>query len=557
MNSPELRLSGSQSGSDNIITFSEVRPLKTLNNILRSIIYILGGGALLFITYLNLTGTAFMPLTDAELVSFETDNVLFYLVLMTVLACIISFGFFSFRNPHGFFPKSGVLLFFITGTVLYLGFGLYLIFRIPTDLRADAYAIYTAAEEIKNGNYSSLILDTATAEGTYASGYLAAYPHQIGITLILSLLLRFLPGLRYIFILNLILILLNNLLMLNISDALFHNDQTNFMTVLLSFILLPHFFLSIFCYGIIPGLTALLVSFLALIKFEETGNIFHAVCAVIFGAFAIVLRNNYMIGVIAETILLLLIFLRSFENDRKKVIGRIRYIAAAVLLIAAMIIPNTALKIGIGNISGHNVTDSIPRSAWMAMGLSEGTRAEGWYNGYNYNTFRENGYDQKATDEAARALIGERLQAFRSDHDYAYTFFMRKLASTWSEPTFQSVWVGPQEASAGKIGGFLFKNIYSGGGAYDITCVICSIVYLVVLAGCVLFLAKSLIRRIQMLTDRYSHRDTVTVFTAFPILFLLGVFLFHLVWETKSLYVFSSVYMLLPLAAAGLSFTEK
>ena len=360
MNSPELRLSGLSNGSDNIITFSEVRPLKTLNNILRSIIYILGGGALLFITYLNLTGTAFMPLTDAELVSFETDNVLFYLVLMTVLACIISFGFFSFRNPHGFFPKSGVLLFFITGTVLYLGFGLYLIFRIPTDLRADAYAIYTAAEEIKNGNYSSLILDTATAEGTYASGYLAAYPHQIGITLILSLLLRFLPGLRYIFILNLILILLNNLLMLNISNALFHNDQTNFMTVLLTFIMLPHFFLSIFCYGIIPGLTALLVSFLALIKFEETGNIFHAVCAMIFAGLAVVLRSNYMIGVIAETILLLLIFLRSFENDRKKVIGRIRYIAAAVLLIAAMIIPNIALKIGLGNISAVKLLYAFP-----------------------------------------------------------------------------------------------------------------------------------------------------------------------------------------------------
>ena len=531
--------------------------MKTLNSILRSIIYILGGGALLFITYLNLTGTAFMPLTEAELVSFEADNVLFYLVLATVLACIIAFGFFTFRNPHGFFPKNGVLLFFIIGTVLYLGFGLYLIFRIPTDLRADAYAIYTAAGEIKSGNYSSLILDAATAKGTYASGYLAAYPHQIGITLILSLLLRFLPGLRYIFILNLILILLNNLLMLNITNALFHNDQINFMTVLLSFIMLPHFFLSIFCYGIIPGLTALLVSFLALTKFEETGNFFHAVCAVIFAGLAVVLRSNYMIGVIAETILLLLIFLRSFENDSRKVIGRIRYFAAAALLIAAMIIPNIALKIGIGNISGHNVTDSIPRSAWMAMGLSEGTRAEGWYNGYNYNAFRENGYDQKVTDEAARALIGERIQSFRSDHDYAYTFFMRKLASTWSEPTFQSVWVGPQKASADKIGGFLFKNIYSGGGAYDITCVICSIVYLVVLAGCVLFLAKSLIRRIQLLADRYSHRDTVTVFTAFPILFLLGVFLFHLVWETKSLYVFSSVYMLLPLAAAGLSFTEK
>ena len=119
--------------------------MKTLNSILRSIIYILGGGVLLFITYLNLTGTAFMPLTEAELVSFETDTVLFYLVAMSVIACIIAFGFFAFRNPHGFFPKNGMLLFFIIGTVLYLAFGLYLIFRIPTDLRADAYAIYTAA----------------------------------------------------------------------------------------------------------------------------------------------------------------------------------------------------------------------------------------------------------------------------------------------------------------------------------------------------------------------------------------------------------------------------
>ena len=531
--------------------------MKTLNSILRSIIYILGGSVLLFITYLNMTGTAFMPLTEAELVSFETNNVLFYLVLLTVLACIIAFGFFAFRDSRGFFPKSGTLLFFVIGTVLYLGFDLYLIFRVPTDLRADAYAIYTAAGEIKNGNYSSLILDGTTAEGTYASGYLAAYPHQIGITLILSLLQRFLPGLRYIYILNLILILLNNLLTLNIADSLFHDDQINFMTVLLSFMMLPHFFFSIFCYGIIPGLTALLVSFLALVNFEKSGNIFHAVCAVFFGAIAVVLRSNYMIGVIAEIILLVLIFLRSFEHDQKKIVGRIRYIVTAVLLIAVMILPNMILKIGIGNVSGHKIENSIPRSAWMAMGLDEGTRAEGWYNGYNYRTFQESGYDQKAADEAARALIGERIQIFRGDHDYAYTFFMRKLASTWSEPTFQSVWIGPQETSAGNIGGFLFRNIYNGGTAYDITCVICSIVYLVLLAGCVLFLAKSLIRRIQLLTDRYSHSDTVTVFAAFPILFLLGVFLFHLVWETKSLYVFSSVYVLLPLAAAGLSFTEK
>lgn len=208
--------------------------MKTFNSILRSIIYILGGGVLLFVTYLNLTGTAFMPVTGSGLVSFETYNALFYIVILAVLAVIVAFGFFSSGNPHGFFPKSGILLFFIIGTALYLGFGLYLIFRIPTDLRADAYAIFKAAGEIKNGNYSSLILDGSSTEGMYAGGYLAAYPQQIGITLLMSLLLRFLPGLRYIYILNLVLILLNNLLILNIADALFNDDQINFMTAILS-----------------------------------------------------------------------------------------------------------------------------------------------------------------------------------------------------------------------------------------------------------------------------------------------------------------------------------
>lgn len=531
--------------------------MKTFNSILRSIIYILGGGVLLFVTYLNLTGTAFMPVTGSGLVSFETYNALFYIVILAVLAVIVAFGFFSSGNPHGFFPKSGILLFFIIGTALYLGFGLYLIFRIPTDLRADAYAIFKAAGEIKNGNYSSLILDGSSTEGMYAGGYLAAYPQQIGITLLMSLLLRFLLGLRYIYILNLVLILLNNLLILNIADALFNDDQVNFMTVLLSFSMLPHFFFSIFCYGIIPGLTALLISFLALVNFEKSGNIFHAVSAVLFGALAVVLRYTYIIGVIAETILLFLLFLRSFERDRSKIVGRIRYIAAAVLLIAAMIVPNLILKIGIGSISGHKIENSIPGSAFMAMGLSDGNGAEGWYNGYDYTTFQETGYNQKSTDEAARNLIGERLQALRGDHDYAYTFFMRKVASTWSEPTFQAVRVGPQEDSAKKIDSVLIRNIYTGGTAYDIICLLCSIVYIMVLAGCVLFLARSLIRRIRAMANRRNHTDTVIVFTAFPILFLLGVFLFYLVWETKSLYAFSSVYMLLPLAAAGLSFTKK
>ncbi len=531
--------------------------MKIVTNILKGIVFLSGTAAILFIAWLNLTGSAFMPLHESEIIEFQTNNILLYLISLTVLVLIIALTYFAFRNPNGFISQNGTALFFLIGTILYLGLGLYLIFRIPETLRSDASILYKTAGQIKNGDFSALLLDKTAGNLSYADGYLAKNPHQIGLTILLSLLLRVLPGVRFVFILNLILILLNNLLILNIAHALFNqDDHVCFMTVLLSFLMLPHFFLCIFCYGIIPGLTALLFSILSLIKFENSGNVLYAIAAVITASIAVVIRNNYMIGVIAEIILLLLVFFRSLAHrDGRKKSGGIRYLVTAVFLILVLFVPNTLLEIGVTRASGVKLTDSVPKTAWVAMGLSESERAEGWYNGYVYTSFADNGYNEKATDEAARALIAERMDTFKADPDYAYTFFMRKLASTWTEPTFQSVWVGPQGDVADDVGGYLYKNLYAGGTAYDICCLLCNILYYVLLAGCILFILKYIYQIFRKRTDRYSSRhDEALIFVLFPLLFLLGGFLFHLGWETKSLYVFCYVYMLLPLAARGLSF---
>lgn len=46
----------------------------------------------------------------------------------------------------------------------------------------------------------------------------------------------------------------------------------------------------------------------------------------------------------------------------------------------------------------------------------------------------------------------------------------------------------------------------------------------------------------------------MTVFLLIPLIYLTGGFIFHLIWETKSQYVYPYVYLLLPLSALGLDY---
>ena len=45
--------------------------------------------------------------------------------------------------------------------------------------------------------------------------------------------------------------------------------------------------------------------------------------------------------------------------------------------------------------------------------------------------------------------------------------------------------------------------------------------------------------------------------TLIPIIYLSGGFIFHLIWETKSQYVYPYVYLIIPLAAVGISYVAE
>lgn len=450
--------------------------MKILYRILSGIFYVLGAVTVSFILYLNMTKSALMPLTYAGQVQFQTNTLLFYIVFAASCVLLVGGAYLAYRDRTGFLAQNGLLLFFLIGTVLYLIAGLFLIFKVPVSLRAEA--------EIMSS---------------------------------IALLVKIIPNVRFIFLMNLVLILFNNLLILNITDALFHHDmRIDFIAILLSFLMLPHLFLCIYSYGIIPGLTAILLSFLAFIRFEQRGYVRDAVTGIAGAVLAVAIRGNYVIGVIAELILLLLIFIRSHASYRKDQ-NRTRYLITALILIPILFVPGF-----------------IPKAKALESSANS----------------------TEITDEQSYDVAAGNPDEVENAQNDAYTVLMRKLASTWTEPTFESVWAGPLENDAQKISSHLLRDIYTGGNSYDILNLICGITNRLLAAGCVIFLIRSLIHWIQSLPLSESSGSPLT-FALLPLLFLTGGFLFCLFRESRSLYVFCYAYMLLPLAAAGLSFGEE
>ena len=114
------------------------------------------------------------------------------------------------------------------------------------------------------------------------------------------------------------------------------------------------------------------------------------------------------------------------------------------------------------------------------------------------------------------------------------------MISTWTDGTYQSIWSGPLEDCGQDVNTNILKSIYSGGKLFKGVHLLGRMITLSIYIGTIAFYVLRLINKENLYITYY-----------FPIIYLCGGFLFHLIWETKSQYVWTYVYMLIPLAACG------
>lgn len=485
---------------------------KGLYNVLELITAVAAAAVLLLFSCMCLRGRAYMPMEWREQISFKTNGPFFYIAVAAALVLLLACYRFIIRIP-------GRIL-FASCSAVFCGAGIFLIINAPDVLRADANSVYVSALGFNMGNYESLGF----------GGYMYMYPHQLGLSLLWRLLDAAGLGVKAFFAVNLIMAAAANLNVWLTVRLVWGKDggAANYACLML-FAFFPHLFFVLFAYGLTPGLFFLSAALYFGIRFLKGEGRIGGVLCVIFAVLSCIVRNNNYIGAAAIGVTFVLYAIR----DKKPM----RLVYPAAMLAAALLL-SFIIKQGFGVESGIPVNSGMPKILWVAMGLQDNDwRMDGWSNAYNERTYINCGCDGEAASAEAAANIRERLEYFADNPGRMLAFFDNKIRSTWSEPTFQSLWSGPLEDSGQTVRTGLLKCLYGGGGYEPLNrfgAVLLTVIYLSALAGLVYV--------------RFVSRRQMGAFGTAVCIYLMGGFLFHLLWETKSQYVYPYVYLLIPFA---------
>ncbi len=286
------------------------------------------------------------------------------------------------------------------------------------------------------------------------------------------------------------------------------------------------FLYTTFLYGITLGLALSLAAFLFLLLYFKKEKMIYALLAMFLMGEAILVKSNYSIFLIA-----IVIFLCYKALEFKKL--KLAVFAIAFIVISRLM---SCTLVSLYEFrSGMEISSGMPKTLYIAMGMQEGERAEGWFNNYNMGTFVNSGCDIVKCDEIAKEAIQESVQKFLNTPAYVLRFYTKKIVSQWNEPTYEALWINRhhkgefskivQSIYDGKLYTFLYEymNVYQ------------SLVYIMVFV-CVLIRRKS-----------WKMQQLVLL------LVVLGGFFFHILWEAKSQYIYPYFVMLIPYAAVGMS----
>lgn len=526
----------------------------------------LGTALLLSLVFMNFFYRSFINMTQEERVDFSKVGPSF--IIPVAILIILFILFLRMRLVRYISPQVVAA----ASALLYLGIGMYLIFHVEPVVRSDVKLCYESALGFTEGDYSSL----------EKGGYLYENAHQIGFVLYDMLLLSVSRDVRFLFYMNLLLTIINNILMLRLT-SICTDGSRDAVTIasLLSLLFLPHLAFILFGYNQTVSITLMLVSSISLASFLRKHGLPSFLIMVASSFLALCVRGNAAICVLAEIIIIVLhTFRRRAEAGKtaeKEIVDpdadgsepdiraprrNALCIAAVVSLLIAMLLAGPAMRMAGERVTGQKLPKALPMTMWIAMGMQDGPRASGWYNGYIYRSYRENNYDLPVTSAKANKEIAERMQVFFGNPGLLLFFYSEKILSTWTEPTYESIWSGPLEDMNQHTRGAFMNDLYTGGSSYSVFCNYCAVINILIYVGAFIGtfvhltgLIKCRSRRTQKKDRRGKVLSSAGLDTLlFPGLLLLGGFFFHILWETKSQYVLFYVYMLIPLASFGYAF---
>lgn len=399
---------------------------------------------------------------------------------------------------------------------------------------ADAMSVYSIAEALAAG-------DTSVIHPT--DSYLSYYPQQMGLTAFFELLIRLcrllpiaVPAYHLIKCLYVLLACVIILFQKKTVHLLWGSETADCIYLLLAGANLPFLMYTSFVYGEIPSFAAITPGFYfsaKMWKAQESGSplrhpVLSAAVSLLCLTLGVMLRKNNLILVIA---VLIVIFFQWLKSKRPLLL--VWGLLCGICCFSILPITQKCYELRADSALSSGVT----AMSYFAMGMQEASRGNGWYNGFNFNTYHDTNMDTAATNAISREAIHERLNYFAENPGYAANFYLYKHLSQWADGTYAS-----RQATLATFGGrnSFFTSLYEGKGS-RIFIEYCSLYQNILYFGALLFAVAALMQK----------QDRLPLYLG--LIGVVGGFLFHIIWEANSRYIFLYSLLLMPYAAQGLT----
>ena len=466
---------------------------------------------------------------NGEIVYFAKDSVWINIIVVgaIILTCIMLNNKRIKKNRSIIMPSKR---FFIIITIIYALLLAAFVSTVRVYPIADQMEVLNAAKDLVAGNY----------EEWRQGGYCYNYPNQNGIILFMAVITKIFGGYNWIVveILNILALIVVAVFCSKTIYLLFEDVKLAGYSYLFLLGFLPMNLYVTFVYGTLFGLTLSIVGIYFLIKYFKNKKIGYGILGIFLVAISCELKSNYLIFFVAMMLIVVYDII-----VRRKIHSVIVLLCGMIFLLSSSILVSVTMESKTGVVK----SDGVPTKAWVCMGIQEGNRAPGWYNGYLPDVLKNNNYDQEQTKELISKDIHDRLNVLLEDKSYGMEFFSRKVASQWNEGTFQGFWINSVRTKGIGWSTFVKQIMMDGGPINEVLVHACNIFLTLLWLGILLFI----------ILDRKKLNIYQLVFA----IIFIGGFIFHLFWEAKGQYTVIYVYLLIPYMIRGyqllLSDTEK
>ena len=417
------------------------------------------------------------------------------------------------KRKKKIYPIKNVL--FVSAVLLIIL--LYIVYGGQYYPKADQRRVVEIAAEFCKQDYS------AVEKG----GYLYLNPHQLGIILYFMVLSKLFGELNIVAfqVINIFWIIVSFAELVWIGGNLDYRSggRQRLMTSICVFLFFPWTFYVTYLYGTVIGEALSLGAICCLMLFKKKKRVGYIILGSISIGAAVLLKSNFMIFAIAMILYLI--------NESINENGKIKSILFICFIVTALMVGKTGADAYLENISGGKNIKGVPMLAYVEMGLQDGKTAPGWYNGYNHNVYRENDCNYENTMETIKNDMAETVLLHCKNPMTSISFFVKKVTAQWNNPTFQSLW-----SIEGREGKNNLQWILEGNGRWFYIFFV-NIFQTVIYIGALFFVK---------LRFRKGKMDETLL-----LLIFLGGFVFHIIWEAKSMYAMPFFLLLLPISCNG------